>query len=201
MGCMCGCEITLMVGLHMKSILTMMTRKNICIIQVRRSAGKSMGHLMILPKVYMHISVQKNSKVPPVDPPEGAHWVVFDGKTKGTNEDADVRCTWLSPKQPGAAGKIENSDEDSERNDDSDSDSSSVDSNSNQSESSAASLPAPALSPSTQQHIQAMKEPISAVRPVGRACAKMLVRTALRCGCHFMYVQDCPAEKKMLGQG
>lgn len=72
------------------------------------------------------------------------------------------------------------------------------------SSSSASSPPTPKGSPppdaaKTVEIVNGAKEhdPVAARSPVAtpmatRICAKMLVRSGLRCGCHFAYMRDCP---------
>merc|ERR1711865_498454 len=57
------------------------------------------------------------------------------------------------------------------------------------------SLPAtqPAMLPATHTGVLP-----GLARPV-RACAKMLVRSNIRCGCHFAYIASCPRTQPKVG--
>merc|ERR1712136_564783 len=45
----------------------------------------------------------------------------------------------------------------------------------------------------TKEPVVEVAFPVSKPPRKGRACAKMLVRSGVRCGCHFAYLRECPS--------
>ncbi|CAE8622626.1 unnamed protein product [Polarella glacialis] len=137
---------------------------------------------------------QGGGKSPPVTM-AGSTWKVYDGKGEGYVSDPAVRCLRLSDQAQGPAAVNGSSrklaDEASLSETDSDSESSSSGgSKSSSSEGAPEDRDGGAMPAVTQ----VLPRP----RSQGLVCAKMLVRSGLRCACHFSNVQGCPERLKAL---
>jgi len=136
-------------------------------------------------------------------------WHIFDGSGKGYNEDAEVRCAPLIETETtkasggdaagvasvsgGQGGKEDNetgSGSDSDNDEGSGSGASSAASGSSGSSSSDSGDEAPEGSPPADVSPAGGTAAVEG-GPRGRVIAKMLVRSGLRCSCHFAYMWEC----------
>lgn len=134
--------------------------------------------------------------------PPNVGWHCFDGPENGYNEDDAVRCTALQPDiQDGVSGgtgglaepRAPSSERSGSGRDDSDSDdaSASIGSGGDSENADDRSAESAALAAAAGSAAAAAV----AGRPIrtGRVCAKMMIRSGIRCECHFQLAQNCPA--------
>lgn len=128
-------------------------------------------------------------------------WQVFEGSDIGYKEDAGVSCTLLSGESPpakkeGEEAKPEDDDGDKESASGSDSEAGSSSYSGGESEGEGAEETiamaggSPAASPFPAV-VTPVDWPKAIAKIKGRACAKMLSRSGLRCTGHFAYTWDC----------
>ncbi|CAK0838503.1 unnamed protein product [Prorocentrum cordatum] len=118
-------------------------------------------------------------------------WHVCDDKGEGYSKDPGVRCLEVAPRPGASAGEARPAppaSQDVSSSDDSSSDDGGDQTSGDDESSSASGSEQPAQKGATA--LAAGRQPGGAVRR--RACAKMLVRSGLRCVCHFRPVRDCP---------
>lgn len=133
-----------------------------------------------------------DGKISPAALGESVTWSVFDGKEDGYNVDAAVRVKPLvaAPEEDGQGSSSEESADSS---------------GSGSSSSSSAQSDAEVVASETVEAAETVQEevtkepvvevafPVSKPPRKGRVCAKMLVRSGVRCGCHFAYLRECPS--------
>ena len=139
--------------------------------------------------MFAYVKVPDSGQKPPVDLPEGTFWHVFNGKESSYQADEKVRCTLLAPAELGQQNAIRPDDalvhQDSE--DEASSSSSSSSSASSSSEKARSRSPPHAVPTEPAFDTGALRR--------GRVCAKMMVRSGVRCICHFQMGQSCPLLK------
>jgi len=164
-----------------------------------------------------YASVTDGGKASVADAGESVKWLVVDNKGGSYIEDADVRCVRLSPdpdefakqlqaekaKDPAKVGRSasvqEVSDDNTQKEKNGASDHSSGrsdgDSRSDDDGTSADNSDASSDDSASSDEASAVPGRPPPAAAFGRVCAKMLVRSHLRCACHYMYSNDCPTAK------
>ncbi|CAK0861595.1 unnamed protein product [Prorocentrum cordatum] len=123
------------------------------------------------------------------------YWHVYDDREQGYNKDPAVRCSEFAPEPHGAAtsaaatGSRAAAARGAPSSDGSSDDGSNDDSDDSGDDSSSASDATPQAGPVVAVPAKGAQA-VGAVR--ARACAKMMVRSGVRCACHFKLVRDCP---------
>mmetsp|Transcript_57663 Transcript_57663/g.134309 ORF Transcript_57663/g.134309 Transcript_57663/m.134309 type:complete len:706 (-) Transcript_57663:63-2180(-) len=182
----------------------------------RKSRWKINDELDDAKNGFAYAKTRDGGKAAPSDHGAVLRWHVFDGKAEGYNEDPALQCVALSeglavedagvtgrsvPVKKAEAeedGKVQAGQQDEESAASGSPSSSSSSSGSEEVENTqrqaeelmeSASVPPSAPASSAAVSMQALH---GRKIPYGRVCAKMLVRSGLRCGCHFSYLRDCP---------
>lgn len=146
---------------------------------------------------FAFIRVTDGGQSPPVGIGDNMYWSVYDGPEVGYNVDRDIRCTRFPPTTArtanGALGlKSKSEDGDTDESGSSESSDSSESVSDTDSDSTAVVI-APELG-ATQGPVELP----SKLRTPSMVCAKMLVRSNLRCACHFMHMRDCPSNTRSM---
>jgi len=138
-----------------------------------------------------------------------AVWCMFDGKEAGYNADVAVTCTLLVPEANLATPSSPNGSSSSSSDDDEAGPTvSAVKAEAGNAAGTAVAAGADGAGPVVAQQVGDAAggpgtgvdgpEELPTPRPpqLTRICAKVAVRTNLRCACHYTYLPDCPAQRK-----
>jgi len=160
-------------------------------------------------KHFAFLKVKDGGKALPWElaPPDFA-WKFFDGKEEGWKEDTQVLCSQVEDESAPSAKRVksEGSEVKKEQEEESSSDSGSgsdseASDNSSGGSSGSSSPQAAGSSKATASGAAAPSGPgpDGILFPNRKAAAKMLVRSGLRCSCHFSHLRDCPDRRSAVG--